>query len=118
MHLDQAHAVGALADDLARHPRFERWLLDLVSPGLLRILQKETGVALDRAGTPFVFAPDDGAEFFSAHYWNAIAVRSMLKTAGGLGRLPFFLKMMSVLPERKGGQGSRPWSGVCLLERA
>jgi hypothetical protein len=42
----------------------------------------------------------------------------MLKTAAKLGRLPMVLRMMALLPESAGAQGSRPWAAVCLLSRS
>ena len=42
---------------------------------------------------------------------------AILKTAGKLGRLPLALRMLAMLPESTGAQGSRPWSGVVLLQR-
>jgi len=44
-------------------------------------------------------------------------VRSIMKTAAKLERLPLTLRMFSMLPESSGAQGSRPWSAVCLLAR-
>src|SRR5215472_8920816 len=38
--------VGALARDLAAQPSFQTWVLDLVSPGLLKMLQKNLGAPL------------------------------------------------------------------------
>jgi O-methyltransferase involved in polyketide biosynthesis len=34
-----------------------------------------------------------------------------------LKRLSFGMRLLSLLPESSGSQGSRPWSGVCLFER-
>jgi hypothetical protein len=41
----------------------------------------------------------------------------LLKTAARFKRPPFALRLLSYFPEKKGTQGSRPWSGVCLFER-
>jgi hypothetical protein len=75
------------------------------------------GAALQQAGAPFVFAPAEGPEFFTRFGWAPSEVKSILKTAGKLGRLPLALRMMALLPDSSGRQGSRPWSGVCLLAR-
>ena len=37
--------------------------------------------------------------------------------AARLKRLSFQMRLMALLPESSGAQGSRPWAGVCLLER-
>ncbi|HEV3144039.1 MAG TPA: SAM-dependent methyltransferase [Gemmataceae bacterium] len=109
--------VGALAQDLARPAGFQRWVIDVASPGLLRLMQKRMGPHLNPAGAPFKFAPEEGPEFFTRFGWKPADVRSMLKTARRLGRLPFFMKLIALLPERKGRPGKRPWSGICLLEK-
>ena len=53
--------------------------------------------------------------FFTAHGWDVVDVRSTLKTAARLKRLTPWLRLLSLLPESQGKQGSRPWSGICLL---
>jgi len=112
-----ADAVGSLARDLAAPPAFQHWALDLASPGLIEMMKSSVGRAVSEAGAPFLFAPAEGPPFFAAHGWQPIEVRSLLKTAAKLGRLPFALRMFAMLPESDGAQGSRPWSGVCLFAR-
>jgi len=112
-----ADAVAALARDLAGPPAFQHWALDMASPGLIEMMKSSVGRAVSEAGAPFLFAPTEGPPFFAAHGWQPIEVRSLLKTAGKLGRLPFALRMFAMLPESDGAQGSRPWSGVCLFAR-
>lgn len=108
--------VSALGRDLAAQSSFRDWAIDLCSPGLLKILQKNLG-ALSEAGSPLKFGPEEGPEFFTASGWKAAEVYSMLKTAARIKRLPFFLRLMSLLPESNGRQGSRPWGAVCRLTR-
>ena len=45
------------------------------------------------------------------------AVNSLLKEAARKKRLSLGLRLMALLPESKGRQGSRPWGAVCLLEK-
>ena len=108
--------VSALGRDLAAQSSFHDWAIDLCSPGLLKMLQKNLG-ALSEAGSPLKFGPEEGPEFFNASGWKAVEVYSMLKTAARIKRLPFFLRLMSFLPESNGRQGSRPWGAVCRLTR-
>jgi methyltransferase (TIGR00027 family) len=110
--------VGALARDLTGPPSFERWIADIVSPGLITMLNESVGELVRQAGAPFLFAPSRGPLFFEQYGWQVLGVRSILKTAAALHRLPLFLRMMAMLPEGSPEQGSRPWSGVCLLGRA
>jgi methyltransferase (TIGR00027 family) len=112
-----AEQVAGLAQDLAGAAHFDRWLLDLASPGLLRMLQKNMG-SLTQGGASLKFAPAEGTDFFARHGWNRIEVRGLLKTAGSLGRLSLWLRLLSLLPEPKGRPGSRPWSGVCLFGKS
>jgi methyltransferase (TIGR00027 family) len=106
----------ALAQDLAAQPNFREWAIDLCSPGLLKMLQQNLG-ALEKAGSPLKFGPEEGPDFFTASGWKPVEVYSMLKTAAGIKRLPFFLRLMALLPESNGRQGSRPWGGVIRLTR-
>jgi methyltransferase (TIGR00027 family) len=109
--------VGALARDLAAPPSFQRWVLDMASPGLLQMLQKKLGPHLSQAGAPFKFGPPEGPDFFTPFDWKPIDVRSLFKTASKLKRLPLFLWMLSYLPEAKGPKGSNIWSGICLFAK-
>jgi methyltransferase (TIGR00027 family) len=111
-------AVGELARDLAGPPSFQHWVLDLASPGLLQMMKQSAGSAMNDAGAPFLFAPPEGPPFFTAHGWRPAEVRSLLKTAAKLGRLPFAMRMFAMLPASDGAQGSRPWSAVCLFARS
>jgi methyltransferase (TIGR00027 family) len=111
-----AEEAGALADDLAAIPGFRTWALDLVSPGLLRMLRKKMSADLDRAGAPLKFGPPEGPPFFIPHGWRPVEVASLARTADRLGRLSVLMRLLAKLPESTGAQGSRPWGGVCLLE--
>ena len=112
-----ADQVRALAEDLDAPRAFQSWIVDLASPGLLRMLQKHMGPALEQSGASLKFGPEEGPEFFIPSGWRPVDVRSPLKAAARLKRLSFGMWLMSLLPESNGHQGSRPWSGVCLLSR-
>lgn len=109
--------VGAFARDLAGVTSLQRWILDIASPGLLRMMQKSAGKLLEKVGAPFRFGPAQGPAFFEPHGWEPIQVQGLLKVAAKFGRPPWILRMMAKLPESTGPQGNRPWSGVCLLEK-
>jgi methyltransferase (TIGR00027 family) len=110
--------AGALAQDLARPESFQGWVLDVLSPGLLRMLQREIGSALEQAQAPLKFGPPEGPEFFERFGWHPEAVASPFGEAARRGRLPFLLKLVALLPEPRRPKGNRPWSGVCLMRRA
>jgi methyltransferase (TIGR00027 family) len=109
--------VAALAKDLAAGAHFQRWIMDLTSPGLLKIMQKTTGKELSQVGATFKFAPAEGPQFFVSNGWEPMEVKGLLKTATKFKRPPFFLRLLGHLPERKRPAGNQPWSGVCLFKR-
>jgi methyltransferase (TIGR00027 family) len=109
--------VSALAQDLARPPSFQRWVLELASPGLMGMLQRALQPQLNESGARLQFAPKEGPPFFVSRGWKPIDVRSLLKTAARLKRVPIWMRLLALLPESKGEQGSRYWAGVCLFGR-
>ena len=109
--------VGALANDLSATAHFHRWIMDLASPGLLRMMQRTTGKKLSEVGAAFKFAPGEGPAFFASHGWEPEDVKGLLKTAARFKRPPFFLRLLGRLPEQKKPAGNRPWSGVCLFKK-
>jgi|SRR5579863_2794874 len=109
--------VTSLGRDLAAPATFRRWVLDLMSPGLMKMLMKAWAGHFDYAGSPLKFAPAEGPEFFLPSGWKAVEVHSLLKAAARAKRLSFFLRLISLLPESSGKQGDRPWGAVCVFER-
>lgn len=100
-------------------PAFTHWVLEVASPGLLRMLQKNIGVKLSEAGAPLKFAPEEGPEFFAPAGWRPADVKGMIKAAAKIRRLPWKMRPIAWLPEPRGWKaGNRPWSGVCLMEKA
>jgi methyltransferase (TIGR00027 family) len=110
-----AEEVASLARDLASTSHFRNWVIDLASPGQLRLMQRSTGKQLSEAGAAFKFGPAEGAKFFTPHGWEPSDVQGMLKTAAQFKRAP--AELLSLLPEPKGAPGNYPWTGVCLLKR-
>jgi methyltransferase (TIGR00027 family) len=106
-----------LGEDLAAQPAFQRWAIDLCSPKLLTMLQKEIGSPLRDAGAPLKFAPEDGPAFFTKCGWKPLDVRSMLHTAKQVKRLPFVYQLFALFPDSKGTKPSQPWGGGVLLGR-
>lgn len=108
--------VAGLAKDLAAPASFQSWLLDIASPGLLRMLAKRIAKQLHQAA-PFKFAPPEGPNFFIPYGWKPVDVRSLLKNAAKLKRLPFLLRIVALFPETEKSRRDRPWSGMCLLKK-
>jgi len=107
--------VASLAKDLASQKHFANWIVDLASPGQLRLMQRTTGKQLSEAGASFKFGPREGAKFFAPYGWESVEVQGLLKTASRFNRAP--AELLSLLPEPKGDLGNYPWTGVCLLQR-
>ncbi|MFZ0771024.1 MAG: SAM-dependent methyltransferase [Candidatus Sulfotelmatobacter sp.] len=110
-----AEEVASLARDLAATSHFQSWVIDLASPGQLKLMQRSTGKELSEAGAAFKFGPAEGANFFTPHGWEPNDVQGMLKTAARFNRAP--AELLSLLPEPKRAPGNYPWTGVCLLKR-
>jgi len=110
-----AEEVASLAEDLAAGKHFQSWIIDLASPGQLRLMQRTTGKQLSEAGAAFKFGPPEGAQFFARYGWAAKDVHGLLKTAAEFKRAP--VELLSLLPEPKGSLGNYPWTGVCLLKK-
>ena len=82
--------VGALASDLHAEPSFARWVIDLASPRLLRMMMKSWGKAVASGNAPFKFGPADGPAFFEPFGWRPVEVRSTLEEGARLRREPPF----------------------------
>lgn len=108
--------VAGLAKDLAAPATFQSWILDLASPGLLRMLAKRMAKQLSNAA-PFKFAPPEGPDFFIPYGWKPVDVRSLLKNAARLKRLSPFMRLIALLPETEKARRDRPWAGVCLFKK-
>src|SRR5262245_44929114 len=92
--------VGSLATDLSAVSTFERWALEFQSPALLQMMSAHTvGQVVREAGAPFKFGPAAGPDFFRPSGWQAIAVKSMLRAALQLDRLPERLRMYAMGPD-------------------
>jgi len=111
-------AVGELAVDLARPASFRHWVVDVANPTLIEMMKQQAGGATQMAGAPFLFAPAEGPPFFAPYGWTPAEVRTMLKAAGKLGRLPMMMRAFALLPESDVPRGNMPWSAVCLLARS
>lgn len=113
--------AGALAYDLHDAPSFQWWLIDIVAPFILDLMQKTWGAQLDAAAAPMHFAPPEGPRFYEPFGWRTDEARPTLEEAKRLKRLPPRLRLMSALaflaPKRVREQQRQGLTGVVLLER-
>jgi methyltransferase (TIGR00027 family) len=116
IYLDAGEA-STLASDLSAHPSFRWWAIDIASPGLLKMMQKQVGATLDRANAPLKFAPAEGPWFFEKSGWKVTDVRGSLKHAAKALKLPLLLRFFALFPENQRA-GNQIWAGTCLLENA
>jgi methyltransferase (TIGR00027 family) len=112
-----AGEVAAFARDLSGVASLERWILDLHSPRLLKMMQRRTGKALEKVGAPFQFGPAEGPSFFAPLGWKPARVEGLLDTAARFGRPPFVARLFAKLFDTRNWHSKRPWSGVCLFEK-
>ncbi|HEV2212148.1 MAG TPA: SAM-dependent methyltransferase [Gammaproteobacteria bacterium] len=114
--------VSALAADLRQPAAFKRWLADLASPQLLRMLARRYGEnMLKNENVRFQFAPADFAEFFRANGWTAAAYRSIADEARRLKRfdvpLPFrIMGTLTALLLPREREKMRRFSVIAVLE--
>ena len=111
-------AVGELAVDIARPASFQHWVVDIANPAIVEMMRQQAGGATSMAGAPFLFSPAEGPPFFTAYGWKPAEVRTILKAAGKIGRLPIMMRPFALLPESDAPRGNMPWSAVCLLARS
>ena len=115
VYLDEKE-VTSLGQDLAVPRSFQHSVIDLASPGLLKMLAKKMGPPLDQAGAQLKFAPRQGPEFFTRSGWKPVEIHSVMHAAANLNRLSFFLRVIAKISS-PAFQATRPWSAVCLLAR-
>ncbi len=116
IYLDPTH-VGELATDLLTQSSFHNWIIDIASPGLIQMVSRQWGQNFHQPA-PFKFGPEEGPGFFRAFGWAPEVVESSFKTAARLKRVRLSWRILALLPESKGRQGKRPWSGIVLLGRS
>jgi methyltransferase (TIGR00027 family) len=112
--------VAALASDLAAPAPFRRWLIDLASPRLLKMMERTWGRAVAAGNAPFQFAPAEGTQFFRAQGWQEEEFRSMWEESLRLKRtmrLARFWNLISRLYPTSKREEFRRMSGIVLLTR-
>jgi methyltransferase (TIGR00027 family) len=116
VYLDEIE-VRALAADLLAQDYIRWWVIDLASPAILHMMQKQMGAQL--ANSPMKFAPPKGVAFFEATGWKVTEMRSMLRAAAEYKRLPWFMSLLAKLPAPNPRElGRAYWSAVVQLEPA
>lgn len=112
-----AEEVAQFAEDLSGVTSLQHWILDMHSPRLLAMMQRNTGKALEKVGAPFKFGPAEGPDFFRGHGWAPVEVEGLLYTAARFRRPPPLLRVFARLFDVRRWKANRPWAGVCLLQK-
>src|SRR5271154_2110547 len=112
--------VLALASDLRAVPSFRWWVIDLVSPKLLAMLNRRWGGTLETARAPLRFAPAEGTRFFERAGWREREFRGTFDEGLRLkrhlrGAWLFHLLGRLGSPQRR--EEMRRMGGIVLLER-
>jgi len=114
--------VMALATDLAATPNLRWWLIDIASPGLLKMMGRTWGKGVSQSA-PFKFAPEEDTAFFEPAGWKEVEYRSMFHESLRLKRTMRFARfwsvvgrIMTVFNPRKREEFKR-FSGIVLMER-
>lgn len=112
--------VGALAADLHATPSFARWVIDLASPRLLKMMMKSWGKVVALGNAPFRFAPANGTNFFREFGWTERSYHSTMEEAQRLDRemrMMWLWRFVSRLSPKRMREEFRRMSGTVLLER-
>lgn len=112
--------VGALAMDLHGPASFRWWLIDLLSPRLLKMINRNWGKKLERGNTPLQFAPAEGSGFFRRFGWHEALFRSSLEEAHRLGREPRMIwvwRLLARLSSRARREEFRRMAAYILFDR-
>ena len=108
--------VRSLGCDLAGRPAIRWWIIDLSSPAILSMMQKQMGANLNNA--PLRFAPPNGIAFFESCGWKARDIHSLLRSAVRFKRAGFLLRIISHFPEPDlRNFGKARWGGIIRLEK-
>jgi len=98
----------------------EGLLVDLASPGLLKMMRRSRGKAVEAGNAPFRFGPEDHTAFFVPSGWKEREWRPMVEEGIRLRRIfagaRLWMFVGRFFPARKREEFRRS-SGVALLER-
>lgn len=121
IYLERDQVMG-LATDLAATANIRWWLLDIASPGLLKMMGRTWGKHVTQSA-PFRFAPEEDTAFFEPAGWKELEYRSMFDESIRLKRTMRFARfwslvgrVMTVFNPRKREEFKR-FSGIVLMGR-
>ncbi len=110
--------VSHLGRDLYGRKNVTWWMVDLASPGVLKMLQKRVNHRLG-SDAQLQFGPPEGVRFFAPLGWKPREVENMFRWAAKWRRLPWFLQLVSpIVPDPPAEDpGDKMFSAVVRFER-
>jgi methyltransferase (TIGR00027 family) len=113
-YLDDEAVRGLSRAFLAQAP-VRWWILDMNGPAIREMIMDGMGSLL--ANAPMKFAPPEGITFFERVGWKTLEVRSIVREAARLRRLPFLFRLFARLSNpNPRGPGRALWSAVVRFE--
>jgi len=117
VYLEEAQ-VAALGRDFAACPAIRWWMLDVLSPAIVRTIRDGMG-GRHPARNLIKWGPANGVAFFEALGWRANEVRPILRWATRFRRAPWYFYPFMIFPDPDPRRlGDNRWSAVVRLERA
>lgn len=112
--------VGKLAGALHAQQSFKWWVIDIAHPQLLKMMTKMWGGAVSGGNAPFLFAPEEGTEFFLPFGWRERTFRGNMEEAARLKREMsgmWVYKLFSIFQGKKQREIYKRFAGTVLFER-
>jgi methyltransferase (TIGR00027 family) len=112
--------ASELARDLAKQPSMRWWVFDIASPRLLKWMKRSWGTTMARGNAPFLFAPEEGPDFFRELGWTPREFRSSIVEGRRLGREMrgmWLWRLLGRLMSKKRREEGERMAGTVLLER-
>lgn len=112
--------VTTLASGLHAQEAFKWWVIDIAHPQLLKMMTRMWGGNVSGGNAPFLFAPEQGTEYFLKSGWREKEYRGNMEEAGRLKREmggAWFWKLFSIFYSKKQKAIFKKFSGSVLLER-
>ena len=112
--------VTSLAKALHAQPSFGGWVIDLASPGLLRLMHKTWGKGVAQGNAPFLFAPDESTAFFEPSGWKETKYMSNFDESRRLNREmsgAWLWRFIGKFYSKKRQEEFKRFSGCVMLER-
>jgi methyltransferase (TIGR00027 family) len=112
----EEQVVRRFARDLATRAPVFWWLLDILSPSLVRKMRDEMNMHF--ANAPLRFAPANGIAFFETLGWRTRDLHSIFRAAVGYRRAPWYMRPFALFPDPDPrNPGTARWTAVARLER-